>query len=175
MTAMDSGLLLLRVMIGLLMVGHGAQKLFGWSGGPGLGGLTWYLGSIGFRPAGFWAVTGALGEFGGGLLLALGLFTPLAASLVISSMIVAAFSMHWQNGLWLTNGGYEYTLAIGAVAAALGLTGPGAVSLDAALGLTFPTALFLLAATGGAAAAATALMTRSVPAPAQADGQQAAA
>ncbi|MCX6020402.1 MAG: DoxX family protein [Chloroflexi bacterium] len=175
MTAMDSGLLLLRVMIGLLMAGHGAQKLFGWSGGPGLGGLTGYLRSLGFRPAAFWAFTGALGEFGGGLLLALGLFTPLAASLIISSMLVAAFSMHWRNGLWITNGGYEYTLTTGVVAAALGLTGPGAVSLDAALGLHFPVAVFLLAAVGGAAVAVAALTTRSVPAPAQADGRQAAA
>ncbi len=118
---MDIGLLVVRAVIGLLLVGHGAQKLFGWFGGHGLTTTGKGLGALGYRPG----------------LLALGLLTPLAAAAIMGTMLNAALSAHVKNGLWLTNGGYEYTLVLGGVAAGLGFTGPGAYSLDHAAGWAF--------------------------------------
>ncbi len=134
----DVALLILRVVFGLLMAGHGAQKLFGWFGGPGLAGITGWLASTGMRPAGFWALMAGLSEFGGGLLLALGLLGPLGSLGIIAAMIMAIVKGHWGKGLWATNGGSELALTYLAVAFALALTGPGLYSLDAAIGLALP-------------------------------------
>ena len=130
---MSYGLLLLRVVIGLIFFAHGTQKLFGWWGGPGLAGTRGWLGSMGFRLPGVLALLVAVSE-ASGLLLALGLLTPLAALLVTSSMVVAILSVHWKNGFWSSNGGYEYNLALLAGAVTLAATGPGRFSLDRALG-----------------------------------------
>src|SRR5215217_2011540 len=100
----DLALLLVRVVVGLLMAGHGAQKLFGWFGGPGLAGITGWLGSTGMRPAGFWAFMAGLSEFGGGLLLALGLLSPLGALGIIAAMIMAIIKGHWGKGIWAHSG-----------------------------------------------------------------------
>ncbi len=134
---MDIGLLVVRAVIGLLLVGHGAQKLFGWFGGHGLTTTGKGLGALGYRPGTFFAFVAGATEAGGGLLLALGLLTPLAAAAIMGTMLNAALSAHVKNGLWLTNGGYEYTLVLGGVAAGLGFTGPGAYSLDHAAGWAF--------------------------------------
>ncbi|MER3457834.1 MAG: DoxX family protein, partial [Chloroflexota bacterium] len=75
----DIAILILRV-VGLLFIGHGAQKLFGWFGGQGLAGTAQWLGSLGLQPARFWAVVAGLAELLGGIGLALGLFTPIAAA-----------------------------------------------------------------------------------------------
>lgn len=131
---MNTGLLVLRLVIGLLLVGHGSQKLLGLFGGPGLAGAGGFFHSLGFRPGKPMAVVAGVSEVGAGALLAVGLLTPLASATVIGTLVVAG-SVHWASGLWAQNGGYELPLAYVAAAAALAFTGPGAYSLDNALGL----------------------------------------
>jgi putative oxidoreductase len=131
---MNIGLLVMRVVIGLVLGGHGVQKLFGWFGGHGLAKTGQAFGAVGYRPGMLFALVAGATEAGGGLLLALGLLTPLAAAAIIGTMLNAALSAHVKKGFWLANGGYEYTLALGAAAAGLGFTGAGAYSLDHALG-----------------------------------------
>jgi putative oxidoreductase len=132
---MEIGILLIRVTVGLTLAAHGAQKLFGWFGGPGLDGAAQGLGMLGFHPGRRHAMMAGVVEIGGGLLLALGLMTPIGAALVTSVMLVAAVSAHIKQGFFATSGGYEYNLVLGAAASAVAFTGPGAISLDAALGL----------------------------------------
>ena len=133
---MDSGILVLRIVFGLVMAAHGAQKLFGWFGGHGLAGVSGYFESLGFRPGRFFAAAAALGEVASGVLTALGLFGPVGPSLMVLVMIVAAVSVHGPNGLFAMSNGIEVPLLYGAGAAALALTGPGSLSLDTLLGLT---------------------------------------
>jgi putative oxidoreductase len=136
---MDTALLLLRLVIGLYLAGHGAQKLFGWFGGPGLQGTITGMGShLGFRPPWLWATTATLAELGGGLLLALGLASPLGPIAIASAMVPAIVVAHWSSGPWGTKGGYELALTNLAAAIALALTGPGRFSFDAVLGFTLP-------------------------------------
>lgn len=136
--SIDLGLFVLRLAIGLLLAGHGAQKLFGAFGGPGLVGFGGWLASMGLRPARIWAVVAGLGEFGGGLLLAFGLLNPLGSLAIMGSMLMAIATVHWDKGLWATNGGYEFPLVLLVVAGVVGLVGPGTLSLDAALGIALP-------------------------------------
>ena len=136
-------LLFLRVALGLLLVAHGSQKLFGWFGGQGFVKTTGFLAMQGFRPAWLWSLFGGLGEFGGGLLLALGLLSPLGALGIFAAMLMAVLKFHWSKGFWETKGGYEYPLMLGLLALVLGLTGPGSYSLDALLGFALPLPLFL--------------------------------
>ena len=131
---MNIGLLVMRVVIGLILGGHGVQKLFGWFGGHGLANTGKAFGSVGYRPGTFFAFVAGTTEAGGGLLLALGLLTPLAAAAIMGTMLNAALSAHVKNGFWGSKGGYEYTLALGGVAAGLAFTGAGAYSLDHAAG-----------------------------------------
>src|SRR5215831_3846735 len=119
--SIDLGLLVLRVFIGLVVTAHGVQKLFGWFGGPGLKGFTGWMASVGLKPARLWGLTGALGEFGGGLLLALGLLSPLGSLAIIGAMAMAIGLAHWSKGFWGSKGGYEYPLALLISAAVLGL------------------------------------------------------
>jgi putative oxidoreductase len=130
--------LILRLVIGLLLAGHGAQKLFGWFGGDGLRGTAGWLASLGLRPAPFWALMAGLSEVGGGILLALGLLTPLGSLGIMASMLMATIKVHWANGLWVDNGGMELPLTNIAAVIAVALTGPGRLSLDAALGIALP-------------------------------------
>jgi putative oxidoreductase len=130
----NTGLLVLRVILGLLLVGHGSQKLFGLFGGPGLDGAGGFFHSLGFRPGRPMAIVAGASEAGAGALLALGLLTPLASTAVIGTLVVAG-SVHWAAGLWGQNGGYELPLVYVTAAATLAFTGPGAYSLDNALGL----------------------------------------
>jgi putative oxidoreductase len=134
----DFGMLVLRVVIGLLICGHGSQKLFAWFGGKGLAGTTKMMENLGIRPTGFWAIVNALGEFLGGLGLAFGLLTPLAAAAVIGAMLTAIIKVHWPKGLWNSNGGFEFPLTIAIVAFVVGLVGPGVYSLDNVIGLSLP-------------------------------------
>ena len=133
---MHLGLLVLRLVIGLLFVGHGAQKLFGIWGGHGLKGTAGFFESIGLRPGHFHASAAAVFEFGGGLLLALGLLTPVASLVLIATMTAAVITVHWAKGLWNTGGGYEFNLVLAAGAFALAAIGPGNWSLDHALKLS---------------------------------------
>lgn len=133
---LSGGLLTARLVFGSLMVAHGTQKLFGWFGGHGLAGTGGFLDSLGFRPGKAFAAAASLTEITGGLLLALGFLGPVGPALIISVMIVAAMSVHWKHGLFASTNGIEVPLLYAAMALAIGLTGPGAFSLDAALGLT---------------------------------------
>ena len=131
---MDLALLVLRVVVGLLFVGHGAQKLFGAFGGGGLDGTAGMFDSIGLRPGWLHARAAGTAEFAGGALLALGLFTPFAAAVLIAVMTTAVITVHGSNGIWNTNQGYEFNLVMAAVVFALAGVGAGAWSLDNAFG-----------------------------------------
>jgi putative oxidoreductase len=131
---MDLALMVLRVVVGLLFVGHGAQKLFGAFGGGGLDGTTGMFDNIGLRPGWLHARAAGTAEFAGGLLLALGLFTPFAAAALIAVMTAAVITVHAPNGIWNTNRGYEFNLVMVAAAFALAGIGAGAWSLDNAFG-----------------------------------------
>jgi len=141
------GLLILRVVVGLMLAGHGAQKVFGWWGGPGMTGWTAIVTRLRIRPAAPWAWVAALSELGGGILFALGLLSPLGSLAIAGTMLVAVATVHWANGFWNTNRGYEFNLTILASVTAVALAGPGTYSLDQALGLHLPEPITLLAAT----------------------------
>lgn len=129
-SAADWGLLLVRLTFGLLMAAHGAQKLFGIFGGDGLTATGRLFASIGYRPGKLFAVIGSLSEFLGGLGLALGLFTPLAAAALIGMMINAMVTVTGAHGLWDADGGVEYSVCITVVAIAIAAIGPGRLALD---------------------------------------------
>lgn len=127
------GLLLIRLVIGVLFIGHGAQKLFGWFGGYGLKGTGGWFESIGMKPGVTVALFAGLAELIGGTLFALGLLTPLAAVMIAGTMVMAIIKVHGQNGLWATANGYEYNLTLIIVVIGVALTGPGQYALDALL------------------------------------------
>jgi putative oxidoreductase len=131
---MELALLVLRVVVGLLFMGHGAQKLFGRFGGHGLDGTGGFFESLGIRPGRRNAMAAGTAELVGGALLALGLLTPLAAALIIGVMVVAIITVHAAKGPWVTDGGWEYNAVLIAAAFALAGAGPGQVSLDDAIG-----------------------------------------
>jgi putative oxidoreductase len=134
---MSIGLLILRLVVGLGLAAHGAQKLLGWFGGYGLSGTGQFLEQLGFRPGRIHAVQAGMAELGGGLFLAAGLLTPAAAAAVVAVMVVAAVSVHVKKGFFAHDGGYEYTLVLAGAALALAFTGPGDISLDQALGISW--------------------------------------
>src|SRR5688500_10550697 len=146
-TNVNKALLLVRVVVGMLFVGHASQKLFGLFGGQGMAPFVESMNKMGAQPAPFWAYFAATGELVAGVLLVLGLLTPIAAAVLISEMAVAVFEVHWPKGLWSQQGGFEYPLVLGVVAAAVGLTGPGIYSLDNRLPLVLPKPWTFLAAT----------------------------
>jgi putative oxidoreductase len=127
----EYGLLLLRLVVGLLFAGHGAQKLFGWFGGGGPQGTAAFFSSLGYRAPALMALVAGLSEFGGGLLLATGLLTPLASFLLATVMLNAIATVVWPKGFF---GGYEFELTLATVAIAIAATGPGEISLDDAIG-----------------------------------------
>ena len=131
-------LLVLRTIMGSLMLGHGAQKLFGWWGGYGLEGTSGWLESLGLRPGRIWAILAGGSEFGGGVLSLLGLLNPVGPLGVIGAMAAATRKAHWGNPIWVTEGGPELPLTNISIATALMVAGPGEFSLDRALGIRLP-------------------------------------
>ncbi|MBW8799393.1 MAG: DoxX family protein [Streptomyces sp.] len=130
LSAAECGLLLIRLTFGLLLAGHGAQKLFGLFGGPGLAATGRGFDALGYHPGKVFAVIGGLSELCGGLGLAAGLLTALAAAAVVGVMINAMVTVSGAHGLWIQNGGVEYSVSICVVALALTAIGPGRLSLD---------------------------------------------
>lgn len=120
----------LRVPIGLILAAHGSQKLFAWFGGYGLEGTGQWMASIGLEPGYLMALMAGSAEFFGGLALALGLLTRPAALAVAVTMLVAIFSVHIQNGLFMANNGYEYALTLFVVSLAVAIQGGGRFALD---------------------------------------------
>lgn len=167
--------LLARATIGLLFVGHGTQKLFGWFGGGGAGETGQFFEQVGLRPGRRLALAAGAAEAGGGLLFALGAATPLAAAAVSGSMITAIKTVHWEKGIWSSHGGYEYNLVL--LAAVFGLTenGPGRWSVDGALGRSrWGTGWALAALIAGAAGSAAVLGAAQHEAEEEVQQQQAA-
>jgi putative oxidoreductase len=131
---LSAGLLVARLALGVYMVAHGAQKLLGWFGGHGVAGTAGFFEQLGFRPGRLFVITAAGTEVISGLLVMLGLLGPVGPALMLSVLIVAAVSVHWQHGVIAQNG-IEHTVVFGAGAFALAVTGPGMFSLDVLLGL----------------------------------------
>ncbi|MFI9604496.1 DoxX family protein [Streptomyces sp. NPDC052043] len=168
-TVADCGLLLIRLTFGLLMAGHGAQKVFGLFGGRGLTATGQGFAALGYRPGRLFAAIGGLSEFLGGLGLACGLLIPLAAAALIGVMINAMATVTGAHGLWEAEGGVEYNVCIAVVALGIAALGPGRLAVDrffrwgsggwreaaVALGL------------GGAAAAITLSLLPAAPGPAE--------
>ena len=163
--AMGLGRLIVRSAIGGFFIGHGTQKLFGWFGGGGLQATGKGFEAIGLVPGRRNALVAGLAESGGGTLLALGLATPLAETALISVMLTAIRTVHWKNGPWATNSGYEYNVVL--ISALLGLaeSGPGCFSLDRVLGIERSGLPWMAAAAAlgaaGSLAATTAAASRS--------------
>ena len=164
---MDTGLLIARVVFGLLMAAHGTQKLFGWFGGYGLAGTAGFFEQLGFRPGKLFAGAAAGTEVVAGLLVAFGLLGPLGPALILSVMIVAAATVHWQHGVFAQNNGIEVPLLYGVAALTLALTGYGAFSLDAALALTWSEpVIWSVLAVGVVGGFANLAIRKTAPAPA---------
>ena len=154
---MSLGLLVLRVVVGLLFMGHGAQKLFGVFGGAGVEGTASMFERAGLRPGRLHARAAGSAELWGGALLALGLLAPFAAAALIGVMTAAIVTVHAPNGIWNTDRGYEYNLVMIAAAFALAAAGAGSWSLDAALGIgdagaVWGLSAFVVGVLGGCAA-----------------------
>jgi putative oxidoreductase len=162
--------LVLRMVIGGLMTGHGAQKLFGWWGGYGLQGTSAWLESMGLRPGRPWAIMAGGSEFGGGVLSLLGLLNPLGPLGVIGAMAMAARKAHWGRPVWVTEGGPELPVTNISIATALMLAGPGKYSLDRALGIRLPSWVALLGLVG---ISITVAFAAQLEPPAQAEAEQA--
>jgi putative oxidoreductase len=162
----DLGTLLARSAIGASFAAHGAQKAFGWFGGPGLAGAAGFMDSLRFRPGARYAILSSYTELAGGTLLALGLGGPLGPAAMIAVMTVAGVSVHGKNGFFAQNGGYELPALYAVTAGALAMSGPGRFSLDEALGLDAlaDERIAWLAVTGGVVGGLLALASRAAEA-----------
>jgi putative oxidoreductase len=128
----DVGLLILRIVLGIVFMGHGAQKLFGMFGGPGIGGITGYFGSLGVPMPAVMAWVVGLFEFLGGLYVLIGFLTPVGGIMITCVMLGAIFLVHLSKGFWNGNGGMEFPLMNIAAALALTFAGPGRYSVEGA-------------------------------------------
>jgi putative oxidoreductase len=138
-------ILFLRLVVGTLLAGHGAQKLFGWFEGPGLKGTHGFMESLGMKPGRVWGTVAALGEFVGGVLTALGFLNPLGPMNVAAAMTVAIRRAHWNKPIWAGSGGAELPLTNLAAVSVVAAAGPGRYSLDSMFGLKLPRWLVALA------------------------------
>src|SRR5919107_1613546 len=134
----DAAPTIVRLVQGTLMAGHGAQKLFGSFGGPGLEGTSGFMEMLGMRPGRPWAYMAGLSEFGGGVLTTLGLLNPLGPLGVLGAMAMATRKAHWNKPIWVTEGGAELPVLNMAISTALMIREPDAFSLDRVLGLRLP-------------------------------------
>lgn len=149
---------LARITIGVLFVGHGTQKLFGWFGGGGPEGTGQFFEQAGLKPGRRHAIAAGAAEAGGGLAFALGVATPAAAAAISGVMVTAIKTVHWEKGVWSSAGGYEYNLVLLAGVFSLTENGPGKWSVDGALGRPrWGTGWALAALAAGAAGSAAAL------------------
>ena len=145
----DIGLLVLRLGIGLTFAAHGAQKAFGWWGGPGLEGWRGAMHRMGFHPTTLFATISIAVELIGGLFLAIGFLTPFAAAALAAQAVVIIVTAHWPKGFFNSAGGFEFPFALGVAAAAAGLLGPGRISIDNVAGLGWdPTVRVILVIVG---------------------------
>jgi putative oxidoreductase len=167
---MKLGLTVFRALIGATMFAHGAQKLFGWFGGYGLEATGQAFDSMGLKPGKRSALVAGASEAGGGALLATGFLTPLGSAATVGVMSQAIKTVHKEKGFFVTEGGYEYNLALGAAALVLADLGPGPISLDRVLGTELRGPLVALAAVGAGLAGPLLLerLAPSEPAPAPA-------
>ena len=127
------GLTVLRVFVGIIFAAHGSQKLFGWFGGGGLAGTAQWMESIGLAPGTLMALLSGGTEFFGGLALIIGLLARPAALGLSFTLLVAIFSVHIHNGLFMANNGYEFALALLGGTLAVLLEGAGKLSADRAI------------------------------------------
>lgn len=162
-TMSDIGLLILRLAVGGLMIGHGSQKLFGWFSGPGLKGTAGWLESLGLKPGTPWATAASTAEFGGGILTLLGFLHPLGPLATIGAMIMATVKGHWGKPIWATQGGAELPVIYMATALTLMFTGPGGFSLDRVFHIRLPRALVIAIAIVEACMVAIGVMSRPTP------------
>jgi putative oxidoreductase len=158
----DIGLLVVRVVVGVVMIAHGLQKL-GYLGGDGLAATAGMLARQGFAPGRLWATAVAAAEAGGGLLLLLGLLGPVGPALIVTDLLVAMWTVHWPRGFFITKGGIEFTLVLIGTSVGLALTGFGAWSLDAVVGLVAPDWLVIVVLALAVVAAAISLGVRRSP------------
>ncbi|TAM56183.1 DoxX family protein [bacterium] len=160
-------LLIARLVAGLGLASHGSQKLFGWFGGSGPQGIGGYFRSLGFPAPVALAVLAGLGEFVGGLLLALGWLGAIGPALIISVMLVASVSEHLPHGFYSYNGGYELPSMYAMIVLIIAFVGPGSLALDSLIGvpaLGYPTVAVILILAGIAGGGVT-LLLRHAPAP----------
>jgi putative oxidoreductase len=163
---MDAAILVARLIIGLGLAAHGAQKLFGSFGGYGLAGTGGWLESLGYRPGRFFALAAGLGEFLGGLLTAAGFLWPAGPALMIAVMVVA-MSTQWANGFFAQANGYELPLVYATAALVLAFVGPGAYALDVLVGIQVvddPADTWVMVIVAIAAGLANIALRRPVPA-----------
>lgn len=157
MNGTDLGLLVLRIGVGAVFAAHGAQKAFGWWGGPGMAGWQAAMERMGLWPARFWALVSVAAELAG-VLLAAGLFLPVVTAVLVGQVIVITLRVHLPKGFWVSKGGVEFALTLGAGVVALAAAGGGAASLDQLLGLTYAAelraGLLVLGVVGGLVALA---------------------
>ena len=141
------GLLILRIVTGVILTAHGTQKLFGWWGGPGMTGWIGAMNRMRLRPAVAWAWISALAEVLGGIGLIVGLLTPFPSLAIAGSMLTTIALVHWPRGFFVTKGGYEFNLLILAAVTAIAIAGPGAYSLDSTIGIRLPEPVTLIVTT----------------------------
>jgi putative oxidoreductase len=144
---MSVALLVLRVIAGALFAGHGSQKLFGWFKGHGLNGTGSFFESVGLTPGVTFAFLAGSAELAGGLLLAFGIALPIACVLLVAVMATAIATVHWKNGIWAAEGGFEFPLVLGVVAFAVTATGAGRYSLDNLFGIDWASLTWAVGAT----------------------------
>lgn len=165
----ELGILIIRLTVGGLLAGHGAQKLFGWFNGPGIEGTSGWLESMGLRPGRQWAMLAGASEFGGGLLTALGFLHPIGPIAMLGSMGTAIAKAHWGKPIWVTEGGAELPVTNIAAGVGLALTIPGRFSLDRLFGIKVPKAVSIAFALGVLAATVFSFLTPSPKAQEQQD------